>query len=372
MIDAARVCELHDGMKSRRAHWDRLWERVAQLVIPRADDFYNQHSPGDQRNLQQFDAFPMAALDKFGAALEMGLIPRNATWHHLTTGEESLDDDAETKEYMEALSRILWKTRYSPRSNFAGQAHEKLLSLGAFGTGCMRVEPGQGGGVRYIAHHLSEIFIEPNNDGVVDTVHREFSMTARDATREFGAKTPQAIIDAMAADKLYEPFEFLHAVRPNEDWEPGRLDVLPFESAYIMLGRGKEIVREDGYNEQPYIVSRYSVSPREKYGRSPAIQMLPDIAMLNEMKRVTIEAGALSVDPPTLLHENISEFDLVPGAQNYGTLDDNGRPMVAQFDFRSQPGIARDLMVDTRNQIDDSFLGVYFRVLLENPNMTAT
>ncbi|MCP4206960.1 MAG: hypothetical protein GY767_07935, partial [Shimia sp.] len=80
----------------------------------------------------------------------------------------------------------------------------------------------------------------------------------------------------------------------------------------------------------------------------------------------------LSVDPPTLLHENISEFDLVPGAQNYGTLDDNWRPMVAQFDFRSQPGIARDLMVDTRNQIDDSFLGVYFRVLLENPNMTAT
>jgi hypothetical protein len=360
-------------LKSRRSGWERLWERVAELVLPRADDFYNQHSPGSQRNLQQYDAFPMAALNKFAAALETGLVPRNSRWHQLSTGEEELDDDDEVKAFLEEFSNILWKTRYSPRSNFASQAHEKIISLGAFGTGGMRIEPGRFGGIRYISHHLSELFIEPNNDGIIDTVHREFTMTARNAVREFGEDTPQKILDKMNADKPYEPFDFIHAVCPNEDWEPGRLDMQPFTGCYVMIGEGaREVIRKEEYFEQPYIVSRYNVSPREHYGRSPAIQLLPDISMLNEMKRTMIDAANLGLDPPTLLHENISEFDLVPGAQNYGTLDDNGREMVKRYDFGSQPAIGRELMVDTRNQIDDGFLGVYFRVLLENPQMTAT
>jgi hypothetical protein len=99
---------------------------------------------------------------------------------------------------------------------------------------------------------------------------------------------------------------------------------------------------------------------------------LPDISMLNEMRRTMIEAANMAVDPPTLSRDDVSEFDLAPGTHNPGTMDDNGRPMVMPWSNGAQPGIAREMMMDTRNQIDDGFMGVYFRVLLENPNMTAT
>jgi len=90
------------------------------------------------------------------------------------------------------------------------------------------------------------------------------------------------------------------------------------------------------------------------------------------MKRVVINAANMTIDPPTMSADNISEYDLSPGTHNPGTLDDNGRPMVVPFNTGVRTDITRDLMSDVRNQIDDGFLGLWFRVLLENPNMTAT
>ena len=372
-MDAESLMRRHDALVARRANWDNLWERVARLVLPRLDDFHKRRSPGEERNLQQYDAFPMGALDKFAAAIEAGLMPRTTMWHHLITGDPAVDADVSAKAYMEELNNRLWDVRYSPQSNFASQAHEKRISLGAFGTGAMLVEPNEKGGIRYRTIHLAEIYIDENLDGIVDKVHRAFEMTARQAVQTFREKTPDRIMKCFNAGKLGECFEFIHCVGPREDYEPGRLDAkgLPFVGYYLFRD-GKEVVREDGYHEQPYIVTRYSSSPREVYGRSPAIQRLPDISMLNEMKRVTIDAANMAIDPPTLARDEVSEFDLAPGTHNPGTMDEAGRPMVMPWNSGTRPEITRELMMDTRNQIDDGFMGVYFRVLLENPNMTAT
>lgn len=374
MVDVSGILRRQEEMEAQRGNWESMWENVARMVLPRSDDFRSKHSPGTQRNQRQYDAFPMAALDKFAAAIEAGLMPRTALWHHLETGDEDLDETHSIKTYLEELNQTLWDVRYSPRANFASQAHEKRLSLGAFGTGCMLVEPRKGGGIQYKTIHLSEVFISENWSGVIDVVHRKFMLTARQAVQLFGDKTPEKILTKYNAGNIHERFEFLHAVMPREDVEKGRLDKkgLPFVGYYIFAD-GKQVVQEDGYHEQPYIVSRYSLSTRETYGRSPAIQLLPDISMLQEMRRTTIEAANMAVDPPVLLPDDaLSEFDLSPGSRNYGAADDQGRPLAHPWNSGVNVGLGLEMIADTRNQIDDGFMGIYFRVLLENPNMTAT
>jgi hypothetical protein len=370
-MNADDLIRRHDAMIGRRQNWDNLWERVARLVLPSMDDFNSRRAPGEDRNLQQYDGFPMAALDKFAAAIEAGLMPRTTLWHHLITGDEAVDADHGAKVFLEGLNKTLWETRYSPRANFASQAHEKRLSLGAFGTGAMLVEARQGGGIKYRTIHLSEICILDSAEGLIDTVHRDFELTARQAIQMFRDRCPQKIQDAYNKGEMHKKFRFVHCVGPREDYDSGMIDHHPFAGYYVFVD-GREIVGEEGFYEQPYIVTRYSVSPREVYGRSPAIAHLPDISMLNEMRRTMIEAANMAVDPPTLSRDDVSEFDLAPGTHNPGTMDDNGRPMVMPWSNGAQPGIAREMMMDTRNQIDDGFMGVYFRVLLENPNMTAT
>jgi len=371
MADLDLILEQQEQMETVRGNWEHLWQRVAELVLPRADDFGTKHSPGDARNHRQYDAFPMQALDKFAAGIEAGTMPKTTYWHQLTTGDEDLDANLDVQRYLQELNSILWKNRYSPRGNFASQAHEVRTSLGAFGTGCLLVEGRQGGGLKYKAIHLGEIFISENDEGLIDQVHRKFELTARQAVKIFGKDTPEKIIDKYNSGKLSEKFEFLHCVAPREDYAPGMLDQrgLPFEGVYVFE---KQIPRTEGFRSQPYITSRLAVSTREVYGRGPAIQLLPDISMLNEMRRTTIEAANMAVDVPTLQHDDVSEFDLVPGARNPGTLDDNGRPLVMPWQSGARVDIGMEMIADTRAQIDDAFLGIYFRVLLENPNMTAT
>ena len=372
-MDIDQLLERQENMEAKRGNWESLWETVAQLVLPRADDFKSKHSPGVQRNQRQYDAFPMGALEKFAAAIEAGTMPRQTIWHRLTTGDEELDDVHEVQLYLEAMNGLLWRTRYSPMGNFASQAHEKRISLGAFGTGAMLVEARQGGGIKYKSIHLAELFIEENTEGLVDTVHRKFELTVRQAVQLFGKNTPQRVLAKYNNNKFSEMVEFIHCVMPRDDFEYGRMDHkgMPFAGYYFYCD-GKEMVREEGFRSQPYITSRYTKSTREIYGRSPAIMLLPDISMLNEMRRTTIEAANMAVDKPVLMHDDISEFDLTPGARNPGTLDDNGRPLAMPWDSNSRVDIGMDMIRDTRSQIDDGFLGVYFRVLLENPNMTAT
>ena len=371
---ATMLMRRQEAMAATRGNWESMWEAVSKLVLPRSDDFRQKHSPGTQRNQQQYDAFPMAALDKFAAAIESATMPRTALWHKLTTGDDDLDDQHDVKLYMDELNQILWDRRYSPKANFSGQAHEVRLSLGAYGTGCQLVMPRKGGGAKYRSIHLSEIYIAENNDGFIDTVHRKFEMTARQAVMEFGKDTPQKILDKYNANKFDDRFEFLHCVGPREDYDRNRLDGrgMPFVGYYV-YEEGKEIVREEGFNEMPYIVPRYSVSTREVFGRSPAIQLLPDISMLNEMRRTTIEAANMAVDPPVLLPDDaISEFDLTPGARNLGAVDEAGRPLAHPWNPNVDVRLGLEMIADTRSQIDDGFMGVYFRVLLENPQMTAT
>ena len=370
----SRILSCQSEMEAVRGNWESMWEHVARLVLPRSDDFRSKHSPGTQRNQRQYDAFPMAALDKFAAVLEAGLMPRTALWHKLTTGDEDIDEQHDVQLYLDELNQILWDTRYSTKANFASQAHEYRLSLGAFGTGCMLVEARAGGGVKYKSIHLSEIFILENWEGMIDTVHRKFMLTARQAVQTFGKDTPEKILKKYEAGHHGERFEFIHAVMPREDRDRTRLDGagLPFVGFYV-FSEGKQVVREEGYHEQPYIVSRYALSSREIYGRSPAIMLLPDISMLQEMRRTTIEAANMAVDPPVLLPDDtISEFDLSPGARNYGATDDQGRPLAHPWNPGVNVGLGLEMIADTRDQIDDGFFGATFRVLLENPQMTAT
>lgn len=368
------ILQRHSEMEAVRGNWESMWEYVARLVLPRSDDFRSKHSPGTQRNQHQYDAFPMQALDKFAAVIEAGLMPRTAMWHKLTTGDEDLDKLHDVRLYLDALNQALWDTRYSPKANFASQANETRMSLGAFGTGCMFLEARKGGGIRYKNIHLSEVFIQESWEGMIDTVHRKFELTARQAVQLFGGDTPQKILDKYNAGKFGEKFEFIHAVMPREDFDRNRLDGkgLPWASMYIMMDGG-QLVREEGYHEMPYIVSRYALSSREIYGRSPAISMLPDISMLQEMRRTTIEAANMAVDPPVLLPDDaISEFDLTPGARNYGATNDQGQALAHPWNPQVNLNIGLEMIEDTRRQIDDGFLGATFRVLLENPSMTAT
>lgn len=364
-----------EKMQTDRSIFEQHWREIAERVLPRADHFRVNRNPGDKHTEKVFDATAGLALERFAAAMESMLTPRTQRWHKLQVIDENIKEDPAVKAWLDEVTQMLFGVRYAPRANFASQANEVYMGLGAFGTGAMFVDDAIGHGIRYRSIHLSEIFIAENHQGIIDTVHRRFPLTARQAVQKFGLKDLPEKVKTAYEKTPEQSFDFLHCVRPNEEIQAGRKDYrgMAFASYYISLD-GRTILQEGGYRSMPYAVGRYVTGPKEVYGRSPAMTVLPDVKMLNEMSKTVIRAAHKIVDPPLLLQEDgaLAAFDLRPGALNYGGVNDQGQQLVHALQTNARVDIGLDMMEQRRKLINDAFLVTLFQILVDSPQMTAT
>lgn len=372
---ADEIIRRHERLKSERSIWDSHWQELAERIWPDRALFTQKKAwtEGEKRTDKIFDATAALALTRFAAAMESMLTPRTAKWHRLRVQDEALNESPAVQRYLDEVTSILFRVRYSPQANFASQTHEGYMSIGAFGTGGLLLEDMLGTGIRYKSIDLANTYVCENRHGIVDTVHREFQYTARQALQHFDPDRLPAKIREAYEKNPEQKFDFIHCVKPNDYDSDDRRKRFPFESYYVSID-GKAIVEEGGYNSFPYALGRYITTPGETYGRSPAMLVLPDIKMLNEMQKTIIRAAHLQVSPPLLLQEDgaLQAFDLRPNALNFGGLDDQGRQMAQALKIDGRLDIGMDMLEARQRIINDAFLVTLFQILVEQPNMTAT
>lgn len=379
-----RVMRRHAYLTSDRQNWESLYTQVAERVFPRADFFQQKTlTQGDLRTEKIFDSTAVIALERFASALQSLAVPRQNTWHLLKPPTEGMDGDRDVQIYLEEVNKRLFHARYRPSANFATQAFEVFMSLGAFGTGPIYVDEDKGRGLRYRALHLSEAFIGEDHAGRVDTVHRVFELTARQMLQAFDPKhVPEKARRAAEKGDEASKFEIVHCVSPNKERIAGRYDAagMAWASYYVcaserclLAEKGRDPI--GGYRTMPYMVPRYVTGPRETYGRSPAMTALADIKGVNEMSKTMLRAGQLHVAPPLLLpdDDSMQAFNLRSHALNRGFMSADGRPLVGQLQPQGNLPIGLEMVEDRRRVINDSFLVTLFQILVDQPgNMTAT
>ena len=361
-------------LESNRAVFESHWTEIAERCLPRQDDFQSQRTEGAKRTEKIFDATAVLALDRAASAIDSLITPATQTYHQLEPAEESLAEDHEVRLYLDDLTKLLFRMRYKPAANFASQAHECYVGLMAFGTMGMFIDDVLGVGTRYKSIPLPELYIAENHAGIIDYIHRKFPLSARAAYQKWGDKLPDVIKKSVEKEP-FRKFEFIHCVRPNDNIAPRRKDFrgMAWSSFYVSI-EGKALLSEGGYRTNPYAISRHVTAPRETYGRSPAMMVLPDIKMVNEMEKTIIRAAHKIVDPPLLLYGDgiLSAFATRPGALNFGGVDEQGRQLVHPMKTGSNLPIALEMTEQKRKVINDAFYVTLFQILVQNPQMTAT
>lgn len=367
----------HESLKGRRGNWESIWQQTADRIWPGQSEFISKRSPGESRTDKVFDSTSALALEKFGAALQSLLVPDSQQWHKVSLPGSPKNLEIESQQYFDRVTNFLFGARYRASANFSSQVFEVFKSLGAFGTGVLFVDEMPGSSLFYKAIHLAEVYIAENSSGRIDTVHREYEYTASQIVERFKMleELPGKIKAAYEKGDHNSKFKLIHCVKPNRDMIAGRMDYRgkPLVS-YDILCEFRQVLRESGYNTNPYCVARYTTSAREVYGRGPATLVLPDIKMVNEMEKTTLRAGHRAVDPPILLQEDgaLGAFNANPGALNYGTIDESGRAMAQPFNTGANLPWAFEMADAKRRVIQDAFLITLFQILVETPNMTAT
>jgi hypothetical protein len=370
-------------LEFKRGIWEKHWEEVATKVLPYySTSFYTQGNtvPGAKRNQQQYDVTANAALWKFAAAMESMLTPANNKWHRLRHPDFNVMKNRDVQLWFDQVNDAMFHYRYSPHSGYQANQHDGYVSLGAFGTSCLFTDefsdPTQPRtkGLRYRNVHLGELFFASNFQGQVDKVYRRFKMTIRQVAQKWGVESlPMGYADKLKS-KPEDEVTILHIVKPRESWDPKALTSKQYRFAsYYVLRDSQHLLHEGGYRCIPYSTARYITAPGELYGRSPAMNVLPAINVLNEEKKTLIKQGHRAVDPVLLAHDDgvLDGLSLKPGAVNYGAVSSDGRPLVHTLPT-GNVAVGKEMMDDERMAINDAFLVTLFQILVQTPQMTAT
>lgn len=362
-------------MEGARSTFESHWQEIAQRVYPSAAEFQGSRTPGQKNNQFILDSTAALALERFASAVNGYVTPSNQRYLAAETDNEELNKDPEVKQWLEQVTNIVFSVRYSDLARFESQMNEVYMSLGAFGTGCLFVDDKIGRGIIYKSIHLNQIYFAENEDGVIDRTNRKYKETYRNICSEWGdkVKLPEKILTACEKTPN-EKIELLHVVRPNKNKKGGYLGPqgMDFESVYLIPQEKFELER-GGYRTFPYAISRYITQSEEIYGRSPAMTVLPDVKLLQEIQKTFIRQAQMNAEPPLLLQEDgaLTGFKMTPAALNFGGVDEQGRQLVHPLNTGSQPEMAMELQDQKRKHINDAFLITLFQVLVDNPTMTA-
>lgn len=364
-------------LENQRAPWEPIWREVDVRVNPLGEGAFTERTPGQLNGLDIFDHTASVGLDRFTAAYTGMIIPRGERYHTLTSTSSALNDEPAWLAWVEDAVDKLFAARYSPLAGFDPEANMNIRSIGSYGSGPFWIDEHPGRGMFYKTLHLSECYIDEDYTGRVDTLHRKFKLNVRQAAQMFGSENLTARLrEDFDNGKFDREHEFLHVVRPRHDRDPERFDFrsMAIESRYICL-TDKAQVREGGYNTRPFAFSRYVTGPRERYGRSPAIQVMGAIRTINAMAKTILRGGQKAVDPPLLVPEDgvLSSIHNAPGKATVGGLDFAGNPQVVPLQTGGALGLGMEMLEQERGPVRDAFLEqVWTLVTDRRDRMTAT
>jgi len=212
------------------------------------------------------------------AAIVSGAVPSSSVWALLdVTGA-----DDEARQWLEDKGKQLHEEVHA--STFDAAAIECAMDLVAGGWFALYVDTDREvGGLTFTQWPMASVYAATTKaGGLVDTVFREYTLTAEQCIKEFGK-------DKVSADVL-KKFDadpdtcvtICHAIYPRTMYVVGsRLAKnLPIASCHFEVETQHEL-RESGYNEMPVIVPRWAMIPDSVYAVGPMFDALPDARELN-------------------------------------------------------------------------------------------
>lgn len=128
-------------------------------------------------------------------------------------------------------------------------------------------------------------------------------------------------------------------------------------------------LKESGFLGFPGFGPRWDVAANDVYGRSPAMDALPDCRMLQQMGITTLKAIHKAVDPPMSVHAGLRSvgLDLTPGGINFvDSLPGQNQPVATPL-LQVKPDLAqaRSAMEAVQQQIRAGLYNDLFRLILE-------
>ena len=369
----SNTLERYRNAVADRNEWINTYEEVGRYCWPNARHIVKSVTVEDKGQVLTTNIADCTAIK---AALRMTsgivsyLMPIGTWWFEFKPSDPTLLKNREVLRRTSEATEITHAEMF--RSNFIREIFTTVRSMVTFGTGCISVEKVDGSLV-YRNYHIADIFFEENSKGQIDTVFRRMYYTARQMVQEYGEENlSDSVKSALKAKDFSKRFEVVHCVYPRTDYDTSKKDAKgkKFVSKHYEVDRENEL-KEGGFDSIPYLIGRFERSPDELMGRSPAIDLLPDIKMLNDMRYTFVLSSEKAANPPLVMEDDgvIGQPATGPGdliIKRQGAEDPH------PLQTGANPQLTFEVIQMEREEIYDGFFNNVFQPQTRKRNITAT
>jgi hypothetical protein len=272
------------SLKSLRQPHEQTWRDCFDYTHPLRGSGFNgldlDARSAQERKARILDGTGTDSARILASGVVSGSTPANALWFKMAVPHATQEESA----WFDESSETMWNNIHS--GTFDANAFECALDYVDAGWFALYVdEDRENGGYQFEQWPISQCYCATTKPGgAVDTVFREYELTAEQAVKKFGAASLSEKTQKLASEKPDELVCFVHAIYPRAVSAVGARfsKNLPIASCHVEL-KEKRLVLESGYHEMPVIVPRWMLIPKSVYAVGPAFDALPDLKTLNQI-----------------------------------------------------------------------------------------
>ncbi|MCP9731570.1 portal protein [Pseudomonas sp. GBPI_506] len=312
-------------LKSERdTNWLPEWRDLSDYILPRAGRFNTSDvNKGQRRDKKIINPRATFAARTLAAGMHSGMTSPASPWFKLGTPDPGLMQYGPVKEWLYAVEKAMREVM--ARSNLYNVLPTIYGEEGVFGTAAMAALPDERDTVRFYPFTVGSYMIANSDRQQVDTLYREFKMTARQMEQQFGKEALSGTTQQLLSTNSEAWIEVCHATQPNESREHGRKDNtnMAYQSVYWETGGDNDkLLRQSGFQEFPVMAPRWDVLGEDVYGTGPGSQCIGSTRALQLMERRKAELVEKGVRPPMGAPASlqVQQASILPGSITY--LDD--------------------------------------------------
>ena len=338
------------GLRVNRYSWWVHWRQLADYFLPRRYKWIitpNQMARGSPINQHILDSTGVICARNLASGLVSGKSSPTRPWFRLQIAKIDSTQTSPTALWLAECERLLYLI--FSESNFYNSIAQFYFDLVIFGTASLLVYEDYENVINCINPCAGEYYIDIDGKYRPTIFYREFTLTVDALVSEFGfdncsTSVQQLYRDSGGANRTRELI-VAHSIEPNNDGNAtkfGFSDKFAFRELYWEWGgsaspQGSNMqpvgfLRKKGYYEQPNITGRWDIVSNDAYGRSPAMDGLPDQMQVQLEQRRKAQAIDKMVNPPLVADVQLKNqpASLLPGGMTY----------VAGYTNSGKPGIS--------------------------------
>jgi hypothetical protein len=296
------------GMKLEFSSFRNHYKELSEFVEPRRGRFFvEDRNKGDKRYKNIINNKASLALRDATAGMMAGVISPSRPWYAYDMFNKEILEDPQVKAWLHLLRTVVLAV--FAQSNFYNMAPTKIKELLLFGTGCMTHVDDFEDVARFKTLTTGSYTIAQNDRDVIDTLGREYQMTANQMVSKFGKNNVSVAVLNNYDNGNYGAWHTVrHFVEPNP-FRDKKLSTVSsqfanFRSVYwepsVKHATDKnKFLKSTGYSVFPAYVSRWELTGEDIYATScPGMMLLGDVKQLQSQEVEKGKAIAKANTPP--------------------------------------------------------------------------